>query len=365
MEKRDNTIDILKGIGIILVVAGHSGSPLMHYIYLFHMALFFIASGYCFKSRYSENAGNLLSFLKKRLLSLWLPYFLWLSICSVLHNVFLNIHIYATEAEALEYPQYSLKVMEAWSIKELITNSLKAAIFHGWEQMAGAMWFVAVLFELSLAYCIGDYMIRRFVGEKRRIVIQGIVAVLFLGIGFVFAIMDKSILGLERVLSYYSLYFLGNLMREKGIMTKPGIIGKILMIILGTILLAVCGKYASVDLGGNMYKDPIFLIIVSLAGWILLYGISEIISRVKPVAQIITRIGRHTMAVIALHFLAFKLVDKIAISIKNEPEILLAEFPVHYEGLMWRIIYRIAGVGLPVMAAAAYAGLKKHLKGKK
>ena len=41
MEKvRDATIDILKGIGIILMVAGHCGAPFTSYIYLFHMAIF-------------------------------------------------------------------------------------------------------------------------------------------------------------------------------------------------------------------------------------------------------------------------------------------------------------------------------------
>lgn len=41
---RDSTIDIAKGIGIFLVVLGHFtvfASPLYHYIYLFHMPLFF------------------------------------------------------------------------------------------------------------------------------------------------------------------------------------------------------------------------------------------------------------------------------------------------------------------------------------
>lgn len=43
-------MDIAKGIGIILVVLGHSGNPfLSHYIYWFHMPLFFILSGYLHK----------------------------------------------------------------------------------------------------------------------------------------------------------------------------------------------------------------------------------------------------------------------------------------------------------------------------
>lgn len=54
---RDKTIDVLKGIGIILVVIGHSGCPnlLKDFIYSFHMPLFFIASGYFFNENYLES----------------------------------------------------------------------------------------------------------------------------------------------------------------------------------------------------------------------------------------------------------------------------------------------------------------------
>ena len=48
IEKERNVhIDIIKGIGIILMVYGHAAAPFKHFIYLFHMAIFFMASGYC------------------------------------------------------------------------------------------------------------------------------------------------------------------------------------------------------------------------------------------------------------------------------------------------------------------------------
>ena len=48
---RNEQLSILKGFGIILMVVGHSGAPdLLHdFVYLFHMALFYYASGYFFK----------------------------------------------------------------------------------------------------------------------------------------------------------------------------------------------------------------------------------------------------------------------------------------------------------------------------
>ena len=45
-KKRDITIDIIKALGIIGMVMGHSGSPITKVIYLFHMAVFFMVTGY-------------------------------------------------------------------------------------------------------------------------------------------------------------------------------------------------------------------------------------------------------------------------------------------------------------------------------
>lgn len=40
--ERYKVIDVIKGYGICLMVCGHSGAPFTDWIYLFHMALFFI-----------------------------------------------------------------------------------------------------------------------------------------------------------------------------------------------------------------------------------------------------------------------------------------------------------------------------------
>lgn len=45
MKNRNINIDLIKGIGIILMVGGHCGMPFTHFIYLFHMAIFFMHLG--------------------------------------------------------------------------------------------------------------------------------------------------------------------------------------------------------------------------------------------------------------------------------------------------------------------------------
>ena len=45
-KKRIEWVDIYKALGIILVVVGHATGAFNNYIYQFHMAAFFLISGY-------------------------------------------------------------------------------------------------------------------------------------------------------------------------------------------------------------------------------------------------------------------------------------------------------------------------------
>lgn len=56
---RNKNIDIMKGIGIILVVLSHTGGgPLGSWYGSWFSQLFFIIAGYTFNHRYSENLGG-------------------------------------------------------------------------------------------------------------------------------------------------------------------------------------------------------------------------------------------------------------------------------------------------------------------
>jgi polysaccharide biosynthesis protein PslL len=73
--QRNVTLDVAKGIGIVLVVLGHNpvfrekAHPLYEAVYLFHMPLFFFLSGMTFRLAPAEEA------LRKRARSLLVPYF--------------------------------------------------------------------------------------------------------------------------------------------------------------------------------------------------------------------------------------------------------------------------------------------------
>ncbi len=70
MEKRKSFLDIIKGIGIILVVIGHvySNATVSYWIYSFHMPLFFFAGGWLYKRR------NIVLDIVRRIQTVVVPY---------------------------------------------------------------------------------------------------------------------------------------------------------------------------------------------------------------------------------------------------------------------------------------------------
>lgn len=90
--------------------------------------------------------------------------------------------------------------------------------------------------------------------------------------------------------------------------------------------------------------------VCSILGWLMVYGVSNVI--VKKCAccgNILQYIGRHSIAILGLHFLSFKIITFLIIHIRDYPQIYLATFPVIYD-FVWVIPYMILGIGLPLLA---------------
>lgn len=95
---KDSSVTIAKGIGIILMVLGHSIgeygdylTPVRSFIYMFHMPLFFALSGYCFKEKYLTDFKT---FAWHKVKGLYFPFVKYGLLFLLLHNVFYHLNIY-------------------------------------------------------------------------------------------------------------------------------------------------------------------------------------------------------------------------------------------------------------------------------
>lgn len=101
MGKRLPEIDILKGIAIILVVIGHTFPPFREYIYLFHIAVFLMASGYCWNSYRVSDFRKYKQFFCGKIKSLYLPYVICNGLFLILRNLFIDLNIYTDNSQFL------------------------------------------------------------------------------------------------------------------------------------------------------------------------------------------------------------------------------------------------------------------------
>lgn len=128
---RDNSIDIVKGIAIILVLYGHvllkiegnGSSWVLDFIYSFHMPIFFIISGIF------ENPNNTIrNFIIKRIKNIIYPYFVFSIISIVISFIKFKIGIEGIES--------------------VIEKTMSFISFNGF----GVLWFLPTLFFGELLF---------------------------------------------------------------------------------------------------------------------------------------------------------------------------------------------------------------------
>lgn len=360
INKRNPVIDVLKGLGIILMVIGHSGFPFTRFIYLFHMAVFFMASGFCYKKENAENIKSCLYFIKRRFISLWLPYVIWTSIFSILNNFFIFSNIYTNNPLILNYTSMGGVVSEIWTYKDVIKNICLSFLLSGGTRMGGALWFICILMKISILYLFFDFLIQLLF--KNNLLIQGIISVVLLSLGYFFHIKDISFLSLDKVFSYYCLFYLGFLVRTLNLGDLMISWQKrITIIIAAFFILFVFNHIGRIELADTDYTNPIFLICASTVGWFFLYQISYFISKSEKLTTLIAAIGKNTIAVVILHFLCFKIVSFIGLILEGSPNYLLACFPIYMNTGVWWVAYTIVGVAIPVSLSMLYKSVKQKI----
>lgn len=367
-NKRNYTLDIVKGIAIILMVGGHAEFPIRHFIYLFHMAIFFMVSGFFFQSKYSDSVKNIWEFIKKRLKGLWLPYVVCNIIFSLLHNFFIKINFYTNNTDIFKYVSKEyVKIVNPWSLTETIKNILQSAFLYKWtgNYLLGAIWFLETLFKISILFCLIDFIIKKIFKIKKTVYVQLILSVIFLAAGFWCHLksFDFYGTGLNKVFSYYILFYMGYFVATHNIseiLTKSNM--KYLYLGISFAVLIVMNQLGTIDLIDNIYPNPAFLIICSVSGWIFIYVIADLIGKLKHFKNVLVCLGQNTLFILVLHYTCFKIVSYIGVLVDGKPKYCVAAFPILYDKGVWWIAYMIVGITIPILIAAIWNKIKPRSK---
>lgn len=132
--QRDKSIDMLRFLGIFLVVLGHLGknTTVVSCVYGFHMPLFFFLSGYFFSEKKYSSLGEL---LKRKFSTLIIPYAIF----------FIVLYFYWLLVEK----QFRTMDFDWWIP---LTGIIYGTPYKGTMYSAGAIWFLPCLFTVEVLY---------------------------------------------------------------------------------------------------------------------------------------------------------------------------------------------------------------------
>lgn len=301
-ENRNQFVDIMRGIAMLLVVLGHTmtgctvnsqKSFLFNIIWSLQMPLFILISGYVTKySRPISDGKGLWKYVKRRTVAYMLPWAVW---------SFLVRGIIFGEDGFL-------------NVKHLLWN------------MDSGYWFLATIWTISMIFGIASCMAERESKEnllKKQIVLLGcylVGMVLLVGIG---AILGLSFFAIKLTLYYMPFYYAGFLYGQFDDSMKESEIGKKIIDSVVAICFVV---WLFVILRLSLYEmsDGGFAIILraatSLAGCIAVCGLCKgIFSSKIWGGGTLAWVGEHSLEVYLTHYLLLSLIELDKVPILYSP----------------------------------------------
>ncbi len=331
-NNRDLTWDAIKGVAILLMVIGHSGCPnyLGTFIFLFHMGLFYYASGHFFKP---HGIGSFLPFLRKKVTGLYRPYVLWGGVFLLLHNVFYSVGWYTDE----------------YSIGDTIEMLVKIVSFRQTECLLSPLWFLTSLFKGLVI----TYIVCLFPQKK----IQWMFVIML----YLFAWISREneiwlSWYLNRDMGIVIAIFLGYKLKDFCLLQSKW------CFVASVILLLSSCFWVRIDVMNGCFGHGMFPI-VTLAGVVF---IKNIVSVCKQKSEFCYRLfvwlGRNSLHVLIFHLSGFHLLSQVMLCFGIGDPASLSNWGI-LDGInhnVWFIPYTLAGVLLAFVYVEVKASLLKY-----
>ena len=357
--KKSKNIDIIKGIGIILVVLGHAYFPLRKYIYLFHVAVFFMTAGYCNNEKYSSSLLSFIELFIKRVKSLWVPYMIYNLIFLLFQNILIKFHIYTDDYQSLSMGFLSNDgFISIIGMKDAIVIIMKSVFFINSRPLLGGLWFLGGLFYVTILYNLIDLILVKLKIKKLHIIIS----IVLLLIGFFISKGTISIPFFGKfisiVFSCEILFLVGVALKDhmSKIMNKP-----LLILVLSCSILIILSHFGSISIGSTHFVNPLFFLSASVVGFVFLWSLSIFILRVELLEKVFIYIGVNTIPILALHILSFKIITLIQMHVFNESALVISALPVWKFDSYWWLLYSIVGVSLPLFINKIFTRIRNYV----
>jgi fucose 4-O-acetylase-like acetyltransferase len=308
------------------------------------MPLFFIMSGYCFKEKYLDDAK---SFVVRKIKGIYVPFVVFSMACLAFHNVFCHYYIYEP-TWLYDWKNY------LWETGRIVTR------MHNAGGMFGTAWFLKELFWGNLIFYATLRLVNMLNGKWRLKIGKELATVIVLLVltevmsGFKLRIPYFCVTSMSVKAAFFIAF--GYLWKQRDWQLNKYVVllGGIISIV--AVLMMDNAGYLSIGTVRMTVR-----LVPAILGTMCVFEVSRwIVDSRKSIVEFIERgleyVGQHTLSIVMLHMLAFKLVSYVLIRVYHLPiEQLASNDHVMYEYTMSNVgifcLYVIVGTCLPLVCA--------------
>jgi fucose 4-O-acetylase-like acetyltransferase len=312
-------VDALKGLGIVLVVLGHQSLPptLKHWLYSFHVPLFFFVSGLLFNP---EKYATYRAFAARRWRTVLVPYFVF------------SLATYLVWLVAMRPFGAAVQTDIAWW--RPIVGTLVGLGQNDWLAHNVPLWFLPCLFVTDQLF----WFIHRNTRLKMNLG-RWLIGFAVLGWLIQWASCCRWPWSADVAFTAVVFYGLGYVTRRDWHpRLDPSFVQRVglpLVLVAGSLLFSLWNK--PVDLNRAAFGHVLLFYPAALAG----IALALLVARRLSGWSSLRFVGRHTLVVLALHNLAATLVTKVLVVLL--PGVTFAAFR---SSLFWSLLVTAAAVAL-------------------
>lgn len=290
MAHRKTYIDVAKGIGILLVIFGHSAPSYEAFIAWqcsFFMALFFVCSGLCYKSpkSFRENAKKILT-----------PYYFWgaLGLCFELALLILQ---------------------KKFAPMLLLDKTLKLLL--GMNMWNYPLWFLVAFF---VSKCVFDWIFSVTEKRKHKNVFFLIATAICFVLGLALAQVKKTCgfflpfrldIGLT-MLPFFVIGYASRQIMENTEIKNRGYTAAIMLLLLAVNYVAY-KMNCLVSVNSSDYGNPIWFLLSSVSGSYFVLLLGQFLCMFRPAKKALAWFGVNSMTIMCVHALVLVFIAKAVV----------------------------------------------------
>lgn len=342
---RDEKIDIVKGLCLILMVVCHTDFE--HYwffrrvVHLFHMPVFLMAAGWFFSSVKVESLDKYWAYVIGKARRLWVPYVLTtllvVALCPLL-----------------------VLLVGREPLVDYVRECAKAVCMCSHLPERGPLWFLSTLFWVYVFY--GGFELCLVKSKTQILIPQTVLSVLFCLLGKFAHGRIFTYIGGPQVFVCYAPFHLGVLCRRYSVKIRgEGMVKNMIITFALMLLLLAMGLFDHVGLAQNSYFSGFTVPIVSVAGWLMCYSLAVVLEE-GAVGRLLAYVGKHTMSILLFHMLLFQFSGWMISLCGFRPAHALSHHPTCFSGIPYVIIYSMIGIVVPLALNALWRRMAESVR---